>query len=269
LLPIDISVVIPTFRRPGPLAEAIESALTQEDARVEVLVVDDSPEGSARVVAQRVRDPRVTYLQQAPPSGGRPGVARNLGWSRARGEHVHFLDDDDRVAPGGYRALLGALHSHPDRGVAFGTVEPFGKDRRVLARQRRYFRDAARRARIASRIGRRTVVANMLFRPTLLVNSACLIRRSCLQTLGGYDPAVNLVEDVDFYARAIRRFDCVFVDRRVLLYRTGASSIMHDLVDGQAVVEAYTRIYRNYRMSFGWLELMGLRLFARTAMRLL
>jgi hypothetical protein len=148
-------------------------------------------------------------------------------------------------------------------------VEPFGKDRRVLARQRRYFRDAARRARVASRIGRRTVVANMLFRPTLLVNSACLIRRSCLERMGGYDPCATPVEDIDFYVRAIRWFDCVFVDRPVLQYRTGAPSIMHDLVGGQAVVEAYTRIYRNYRLSFGWFELAGLRLFARTAMRLL
>ena len=43
----DISVIIPTYRRPGPLVEAIESVLAQKGANCEILVIDDCPEGSA------------------------------------------------------------------------------------------------------------------------------------------------------------------------------------------------------------------------------
>ncbi|WP_423875429.1 glycosyltransferase family 2 protein [Bradyrhizobium sp.] len=64
-MPAEISVVIPTFRRPLLLKQAIESALAQH-VPVEVIVVDDSPERSA--------DPVVPS-----PSGGWPSRVRNLG----------------------------------------------------------------------------------------------------------------------------------------------------------------------------------------------
>jgi glycosyltransferase involved in cell wall biosynthesis len=44
-VPVDFSVVIPTFRRPIELIEAISSVLRQHDATIEILVIDDAPEG--------------------------------------------------------------------------------------------------------------------------------------------------------------------------------------------------------------------------------
>ena len=79
----------------------------------------------------------------------------------------------------------------------------------------------------------------MLFQPTVLVNSARLIRRECVEALGGYNEDLAVFEDVDFYLRAIRRFGCVFVDRPVLEYRTGAPSLMHNLSDRRRGDEAY------------------------------
>lgn len=81
---IDISVIIPTFRRPALLREAIASALAQEGVSVEIVVVDDSPERSAREGVEGLNDPRVTYIQNDPPSGGKPALVRNAGWPLAR-----------------------------------------------------------------------------------------------------------------------------------------------------------------------------------------
>jgi len=44
----EIAVVVPTFRRPTQVVEAVASALAQDGVTVEVFVADDSPEGSAR-----------------------------------------------------------------------------------------------------------------------------------------------------------------------------------------------------------------------------
>jgi glycosyltransferase involved in cell wall biosynthesis len=38
---IDVSVIIPTFRRPSELIEAVSSVLRQDGATVEVFVIDD------------------------------------------------------------------------------------------------------------------------------------------------------------------------------------------------------------------------------------
>ncbi len=125
-MPIDFSVVIPTFRRPRELIEAISSALRQQDASIEVIVIDDSPEGSAEAAVGGLGDPRVTYLKNQNPTGGVPSVVRNIGWPMARGRFVHFLDDDDLVAEGYYAAVKMAFAENPTIGLVFGRIEPFG-----------------------------------------------------------------------------------------------------------------------------------------------
>ncbi len=67
---IDFSVVIPTFRRPETLIEAISSVLRQRDASVEIVVIDDCPEGSAEGAVTRLADARITYLKNPAPTGG-------------------------------------------------------------------------------------------------------------------------------------------------------------------------------------------------------
>jgi glycosyltransferase involved in cell wall biosynthesis len=53
---VDISVIMPTFRRPALLRTAIASVLEQKGIEVELIVVDDSAEGSARAVADEFGD---------------------------------------------------------------------------------------------------------------------------------------------------------------------------------------------------------------------
>lgn len=256
-----VSVVIPTFRRHGPLREAIESALAQHGVDVEVIVVDDSPEGSAREVVEAIGDSRVRFEQPAAPSGGRPGIPRNHGGSVASKEFVHFLDDDDKLADGALAALTGVLRERPDAGVAMGVVSPFGDNPEALAHEEAYFRDGAdvlRRMRSRTELTR-----EMLFGTTPLVNSSCMVRRECLPAIGGYSPVVKYVEDVDFYLRAIRRYGFAFVDRPVVHYRTGTPSLMHSLEDLTVLRESYRNIYANYRASFGRLDFLRMKTRAK------
>src|SRR6266478_8027325 len=88
---IDFSVVIPTYRRSVELAEAMASVLSQTDVTLEILVVDDCPQGSAREGVVGLNDGRVSYLRNPHPTGGVPSVVRNLAWPRTLGTFVHFL----------------------------------------------------------------------------------------------------------------------------------------------------------------------------------
>jgi glycosyltransferase involved in cell wall biosynthesis len=258
----DVSVIIATFRRPQPLQEAIRSVLDQEGVTVEVLVMDDSPEGSALPVVAQLDDPRVTGRPMPSPSGGNPSLVRNTAWPLARGRYVHFLDDDDIVPPGAYREIVGALDARPNVGVAFGRLEPFGDDPAVLEQQQSFFERAARRA---AKVGhsRFLTVATLLFRQPLFVGGGGVIRRECVQQLGGYDAGMKLIEGLDFYIRAIREFGAVFVGRTVLYYRTGAPSILHNLPKASSLwEESYHRIHTKYRQRWGVAEFKLLRLAA-------
>lgn len=259
---IDVSVIIPTHRREREVVEAIGSVLEQETVSVEVLVLDDTAEGSAAAAVGGIADERVRYIRRGTPSGGRPALARNEGARLARGRYVHFLDDDDRLAAGALAAMVSALDATPRAGVAVGWVVPFGDDPAALDEKRRYFERAARiGAAVRSRL---RTVAIILFRGTLMVNSACMIRRELIEQLGGFDATIPVYEDVEFYMRGIRRFGHVYVDRPVLHYRTGAPSLMHDLKgDNAKVAESYAIMYRKYRAEHGTLEFRALQLLAK------
>src|SRR3984957_21212021 len=86
-----VTVVIVNYNYEKFLAAAIDSALEQSYAPLEVIVVDDgSSDGSREIIAgyaDRIR----TVLQ----NNAGQGAAYNAGWLAARGEFVLFLDSDD------------------------------------------------------------------------------------------------------------------------------------------------------------------------------
>lgn len=270
---IDISVVIPTFRRPQQLAEAVASVLGQTDVAVEIIVVDDSPEASALAVVAGLRDARVQYLKNPAPTGGVPSAVRNMGWPLAQGTYIHFLDDDDIVPDGHYAAVKKIFLSHPEVGVVFGRIEPFGDAPAAQMRhERAFFADAARRAQWCSRFGPKwAFTACMVFRRTLLICSAGVLRRTCVQQVGGFDPRIRIGEDAAFYARAFRQCGAYFTDRVSLNFRVSNPSLMHsiapDQTEAQQLRVARQLTHDRYRAERGSLEFYMLKGFAHTVLR--
>ena len=261
--PPDISVVIATCDRPHTVAQAARSALEQEGAAVEVIVVDDSVDHTAAGAIAALDDDRVRYLSNWKSSGGRPAIPRNMGVALARGALVHFLDDDDLVVPGHYAAARAAFAAQPDVGAVFGTVEPFGEDAAEIDRERHYFAEAQRRARRCARLGHRwAFTAAMLFGPTLLVSSAGMVRRAHVDAIGGFDTTMTLVEDVDFYMRAIRHGGVRFLDRPALRYRIGPS-LMRQPNRDRMILESYRQSQARYCAHHGLLEFMALKALAK------
>ena len=272
---VEFSVIIPTYRRPKELSKAVTSVLGQTGATIEVFVIDDCAEGSAQEVVDSFQDKRITYLRNASPTGGMPSVVRNLGWPRASGIFLHFLDDDDIVPDGHYIAVKEAFFAHPEVGLVFGRIEPFGTGPDAQLRdEKRYFADAARKAARCRRFGSKwAFTSRMLFGKALLVCSASVLRRTCVEQLNGFDPEIRLMEDADFHVRAMREFGAYFMDRIAIWYRIGSPSLMHspnpDELQLQRESSGRRRMQAKYREQRGALEFYALALFTRTALRFL
>lgn len=90
-----VSTIIPTIGRPT-LARAVESVLRQSlsKAEYEVIVVNDSGQPLPREDWQQSERVRVVTTNRRERS-----VARNTGAAMARSRYLHFLDDDDWLAP--------------------------------------------------------------------------------------------------------------------------------------------------------------------------
>ena len=101
-----VSVVIPTHNRPGQLGRAIASALEQDHADVDVVVVDDGSEPPAEL-GRFEADDQVRLVRLESNRG--VSAARNRGAAEASGRYVTFLDDDDMLLPGVISRSLAAI----------------------------------------------------------------------------------------------------------------------------------------------------------------
>jgi glycosyltransferase involved in cell wall biosynthesis len=93
----DVSVVIPTLRRPELLLRAMASVLSQSVPTFEIIVVVDGVDPQTLAVVETVHDARVRVLQNDVSLG--PGSSRNRGVAAAEASWVAFLDDDDEWLP--------------------------------------------------------------------------------------------------------------------------------------------------------------------------
>lgn len=94
---IKVSVIVPIYNAEAFLQPALDSILDQTLREIEVICVDDgSTDGSLKIVKEyQKRDARIRIATQ---NNAGPGMARNNGLRRARGEYVAFLDADDFFA---------------------------------------------------------------------------------------------------------------------------------------------------------------------------
>jgi len=118
-----VSVIIPVFNRPRQLGTAVQSALAQSGADVEVLIVDDGSTDStpAAAVGLAAGDPDRLRVLRIPNAG--PGAAREAGRQMARGEFLQYLDSDDVLLPGKFERQVAALRANPGAVASYGPVE--------------------------------------------------------------------------------------------------------------------------------------------------
>lgn len=95
--PFKVSLIVPVYNVEQYLPQCLESLVSQTLDRVEIVAVNDgSTDGSLSVLEQfKARYPEKLFIYTTENRG--VSHARNLGFSKARGEYVWFVDSDDYV----------------------------------------------------------------------------------------------------------------------------------------------------------------------------
>jgi glycosyltransferase involved in cell wall biosynthesis len=115
-----ISVIIPVYNGEKYLAEAIESALAQTYAPLEVIVIDDgSTDASAQIAKQ------YSPVRYAAQTNCGISASRNRGVQLAQGEFFAFLDADDIWLPNKLALQTRALAANANLGMVFGYAQEF------------------------------------------------------------------------------------------------------------------------------------------------
>jgi hypothetical protein len=152
-----------------------------------VVVVNDGSSDGTREWLDAQDGLRVFHQENT----GKPG-ALNLGLTKAKGEAVLVLDDDDLIFPGAVQVLAKALFDHPERAAVWGDTGVFEGD----AAQIREYLPSCRLPGEMARTG------TLLQVPA--ATGATLIRMSAQREAGEYDPRMIRGEDMDMFQRLSR-----------------------------------------------------------------
>lgn len=184
----SVSVVIPAYNRSKDVYRAIQSALDQNYAPLEVIVVDDgsTDEGATQRVVEAFQNEKVKYVRQ---ENGGVATARNAGIALARGKYICCLDSDDAIAVDFLRVCVPALDADPSLGIAYTGLGVVGENGQIERSEWPGKCDYDRQFQRGNQI------------PT-----CCVFRRVMWARLGGYRqryaPQGAGEEDAEFWMRA-------------------------------------------------------------------
>jgi glycosyltransferase involved in cell wall biosynthesis len=211
-----VTIGIPSYQGAAFIGEAVASALGQDLADLEVLVVDDaSTDGTLEVLAA-FEDPRLRVLVNERNLG--PGANWNRVLAEARGRYVKVMGGDDVLLPGSISAQVAVLEADPAVVMVTGPRTLITeKGHRILRRGN---------GGLKGRVSGRDAGREMVRRGTNLVGEPCatLLRASTVREVGPFDESAPYCIDMEMWLRLLEAGDLYVLDEPVCAYRiVGAS----------------------------------------------
>jgi glycosyltransferase involved in cell wall biosynthesis len=215
-----VSVIIPACNAEAFIAKTLESVIAQTYRNLEILVVDDgSCDRTVGIVQEYIqKDSRIQLFRQ---KNAGVAAARNLGIEKSRGEFIAPIDADDIWYPQNLEKQVQFMNQG---GSTVGLVYSWSVDIDENDRPTGGFKAA----RIAG-----DVYTTFIAHYFIGNGSATMMRRSCLDRVGGYDPKFRVqnaqgCEDWDLYLRIAERYEFQVVPEFLIGYRKASKSMSCD-----------------------------------------
>lgn len=163
------------------LRQAVDSVLEQDYPALEVIVVDDaSKDDSDHALASLAKDARIRVIRHAANKG--LTACCNAAIGASAGEFVMRLDADDYLEPSAVRKMAAALVAEPAAVLVFPDYWEVDSRGAVIRRVQRH--DFSALDSLSD----------------LPAHGACtMVRRTFLESFGGYDESVNRQDGLDLW----------------------------------------------------------------------
>lgn len=100
---LDFSIIVPVYNRPEELSGLLQSLCRQTDVDFEVVVVEDGSTDSSEHIVEAFKHKLNLVYYYKENSG--PGLSRNYGVQKAKGNYYIFFDSDCEI-PESYIAIV-------------------------------------------------------------------------------------------------------------------------------------------------------------------
>lgn len=219
-----VSVIIVNYNSGSYTLACIQSLLRQQDARLEVIVLDNaSSDNSVELLEANL--PETVHLIQSDINLGF-GKANNLGVRNAQGDYVLLLNPDTQMDDvHAIRKLVDRLSASPQVGLLAPAVnEPRKNNKRVLPR----FNYPS-----SKQLRHTTKLHDLPGKIAWVLGACMLMRRQVYQRIEGFDEDFFLYgEDVDICLRLrLAGYEIDYADDIVITHISGASEMGADSLD--------------------------------------
>ncbi len=224
---MKVSVILPLYNGAATLPGCLDGLQAQSLHDWECIAVNDaSPDNSPDILESYARrDSRIKLIHHNNNCG--VAAARNTALAHARGEYVHFLDQDDHLFPDGVEQLLRSALRHPDvAGIHGDYCLVDTRSEKILSR-----------VETAPALGFEDIAS---FRG--LIPLCALMPRSAVLKVGGFQPGFEGCDDFDLFAKLTRsgkdfRHCPVLVGQWRFHGRNNSRNAMHMLENGLKVID--------------------------------
>lgn len=201
---ILFSIIVPTFNRPHLLKRALYSIIQQTYHNWEVIVVND---GSAIDYDSDFTSISSRILYFYKENTGLPS-SRNFGISKAKGNYICFLDDDDEYLPNHLMVLSKLIENNPDAGL-YRTLTKISKEGELKLQD------------FDQRNSGNTI--QHILKNMLTVNNVCIPKKVFQQFR--FDPSIPIAEDYDLWIRLALQYKFVHSEEYTTIYFIGSSTM--------------------------------------------
>lgn len=197
-----ISIVIPAYNASNYLAQAIDCALAQTYPNVEVVVVNDGSkdDGATERVALSYGD-KIRYFYK---ENGGSSSALNAGITNMTGEWFSWLSHDDLYVPEKLEKQVAYMNSL-DLDTTELSSHIFFSANDLIDSTNKTIRASNQRLALAMAKRLRSISHNgyLIAEPTAhnFYGCSCLIHKSALASVGGFDENLRLINDMDLWHR--------------------------------------------------------------------
>lgn len=196
-----ISVIVPTYGNPQFLENSICSVINQTFDNWELIIVDDNdPSTSDREKTEQLvgvfaeRDNRIKYIKHEKNKNG--AVARNTGFTRARGKYIALLDSDDEYLPERLARCFSEMEKAPANIAGVYTGCEFRKSGKVYR---------TIKAVPSGNFLKETLACSFMF----CTGSNIFVRKSVVDELSGFDPRFIRHQDYEFLVRLFEKYSLI------------------------------------------------------------
>ncbi|MCY4263535.1 MAG: glycosyltransferase family A protein [Gammaproteobacteria bacterium] len=195
---LPVAVVIPSHNRKHTLARALDSVLAQTRTPAEIVVVDDgSGDGTDTFITRNY--PQIRLLCQA---NAGVSAARNHGIAATRAPWLAFLDSDDEWLPDKLAQQFACIKDHPDAAIVHCDEIWIRHGRRVNPGRKHQKQGGD--------------IFEQCLALCAISPSAVLLRRSVLESTGGFDESLVACEDYDLWLQLTSQLPVHYIDQPLL-----------------------------------------------------